>query len=1472
MRPTFRRSKRGAASLAVLAVLAAGVYAVTGLGSEAIACPPGTVPVSAQEPRIAAPDQQDQIPAQYRGPGEIEFPGDCRPDGLESFSEIAARNSQLDARTTAPFAQVAEGARYAAAMQRQAMLQEGATVNGSSGEGSLYGQGPLNFDEEPYDSGQGIVDATGRIDDFFYDQATNRMFAAIGTGGVWLSEDLGDSWVSIGDSLPTQITSAVSWSPSGGTDGTVVLLTGEHTFGGGSFTGLGAFWSDDLGATWNRASGPPDSTLGFAIEVDPTQPDVVYAATGKGLWRSADAGHTYTNVSLPVGACQDDYNIETCNYAHFVTDVVIKAPGGVGADTEGGTVVAAVGYRAGMLEDISGGFIHSEGNGIYRSASGEPGTFERLDGLDGAVGGRDRLGRIEFGPAIGEEQDHDYLYAIIEDAVLFNGGVPFDPIPAGAPFGANPTVLNGVYVSDDFGDSWTQLADDQELSTACLVNQSVFCIPGLIEPGIQAWYNLFIAPDPTRQVDGAPTRILMGMEEVWQNRLTQVPATTPATSFEVIGAYYGGADCLLVATNCAASGNLGITTTHPDQHDGIFIPTLGEDGEPDGGVRLFVGNDGGLASQVSTGPTSEFSQETWTLEQENGLATLLPYSVAVANDGTALAGLQDNGTMRIIPEQDFRQFEVQGADGTISAIDPVDSDYGYASSQGHGILTVSDDGFLTTTSLTPVPADNILFVPPFAMNPLNTDHVLTGGTQVVENLAGRAATSGTWNVVFDLGTSEREPNFETVDPAPARQSSATDVYGDAAYVGYCAPCHILQTAYPFDSGIATNIGSPDLPEPGTDAGWHIAAAEGLPERYVTSVSIDPYDPTANTVYATLGGYTRKWVPPGTGADEAIDVGEGHVFVSSDAGETFDDISGNLPDTPVLWVEQRGEQLLVGTDLGPFISADLDGSFWAPLGGDSFPAVPVFGIQMKADDPDVAYLAVYGRGIMKYDFSESDPAEIRRLAGDRREQTAVAISNDVYESADTVVLARSDLYADALAGATLAFDRGAPLLLTPSAALNPDAAAEIQRLGAETVILLGGESALSPQIEQSLRDQGITDVQRFGGANRFATAALIAEELDGDTQAWVVKGNDADPTRGWPDAMSIAPIAARAGQPILLTETDFVPAETIQAISDRGITDARIVGGTAAVSPAVESTLAEQLTLGERVAGDNRYATSVAAAEVGLANGHSLGNTWLARAGDFADALSSGPSVAATGGTLLLVDTDSLAASLDTGAFLTDNACKIRLARVTGGIVAISEGVFNEVASLLSGCPPIVVADPPAQALVAGDVVPDDEEPVATETIAGPFDFEADAQGWTTAASGNPTSMWTRGGPGHDSDTSFQVSPYTNLANATLTSPQFEVDGTPVVISWWQALEMEGGGFDEMAVEWSADGSTWTPIRNFSNTEGFPEFSEQSVSFTPGAGMVQVRFRVFADEICDSIVSCGATSLEGAFVDDVSILS
>jgi hypothetical protein len=940
MRTSFRLAGMGAL-LAVAATLVAGAGALRAGSDEALSCPPGYKNAAEQEAGIQVASTRCV---------NMKHP--------ESLIELEIRGRQFDAVRAAPHAKITPTAYRSALDQRAAMPK---SVTGSAGTARPYGHGPLIANGAAYNSvnGTGLVNVMGRIDSLAYDSANRRLFAALGTGGIWMSTDEGDTWRSIGDGLPSQIVGAVAWSTANG--GTVVAISGDPTFGSGGYTGYGAFYTTTLGKTWKRATGIPDGALGFEIEVDPTNPQEIYAATLFGLFRSTDGGKSYANVNLPTGECSGVAGGGHCQLANVVTDVAIRPAGGVGADVPAGTVIATVGWRAGRRKN-SDGTIQSEHNGVYRSTSGAPNTFVQLPAPGFAA--QERIGRVELGPTTGAAQDKDYLYAVVQDAVVLNGGVDVIDAPENFPSDPRPggTVLNGIYVSKDFGATWVRIADDNAIAKNPATGSALVGYGQAqgYEPGVQAWYNQWIAPDPTRQsATGVPTRLAFGLEEVWQNELP-VPMDGPAT-FKVIGRYFAGDTCMFLSLGlpqCPTNRPPTVsTTTHPDQHEGLWIP------DSLGGVTLAATNDGGFYKN-HVAPGHELDNGGWGNGNDTGFNTLLPYDVAMANDGTVSAGLQDNGHMKITPEGE--QYMVYGGDGTFAEIDPANSDVIYEAYVFND-MSVSTDGGKSWRGIDPG-LTNTRFVNPFEMDPTNANHLVTGGNEIAETTYGAETEAGhdaggkSWSVVYDLGT-QQHPGDASATPSatdPANGMTAIDVVGGAIYAGYCGVCDTLNATAPFKSGIATNSG-------GT---WHIAAANGLPERFVTSVAIDPNDATKKTIYVTLGGYTRRWVPPGTLQDNA-DPGVGHLFKSTDGGETFTDISGNLPDVPATWVTQRGAtQLIVGTDIGVFANALAGGTTFAPLNG--LPVVPISTMNLRPNDPNVLVAATYGRGIWTYTFTQTIP--------------------------------------------------------------------------------------------------------------------------------------------------------------------------------------------------------------------------------------------------------------------------------------------------------------------------------------------------------------------------------------------------------------------------------------------------------------------------------------------------------------------
>ena len=109
------------------------------------------------------------------------------------------------------------------------------------------------------------------------------------------------------------------------------------------------------------------------------------------------------------------------------------------------------------------------------------------------------------------------------------------------------------------------------------------------------------------------------------------------------------------------------------------------------------------------------------------------------------------------------------------------------------------------------------------------------------------------------------------------------------------------------------------------------------------------------------------MPPNTLQDSNANVDTGHLFTSTDAGETFTDVSGNLPDVPATWVTLRGKQLIVGTDVGVFATNTKGKTEFYYLNG--LPVVPISTMNLKPDDPNLLVVATYGRGIWTYCFEQ-----------------------------------------------------------------------------------------------------------------------------------------------------------------------------------------------------------------------------------------------------------------------------------------------------------------------------------------------------------------------------------------------------------------------------------------------------------------------------------------------------------------------
>jgi hypothetical protein len=879
-------------------------------------------------------------------------------------SSVVARLGNSDART-----QLARALRQ---RDRLAARAAAAGVPGTGGTWQPYGKGPLRFDDPNYPAsyGDGFGRVNGRVNDLLYVPQTKRLYAAVAQGGVWASPDLGKTWKPIGETLPIGSTGAVGWTPADG--GTLIAATGDHAFSN-DYAGVGVYWTSDEGVTWVKARGVPDGGLSYRVAVDPTDPRVVYVATGLGLYRSTDAGHSFTNVQLPTGRCAGDSLKPSCFFANIVTDVAVQPADKFGH--KGGAVLAIVGWRAGNRTNLSGK-QESPNNGVYRSDTGQPGTFSKIDKTGYPTS--DVAGRGELGVATGAGQNADYVYAMVQDAAAFNGSTTGgeDDIP----LVGTPSVLEGLYVSKDFGKNWTRLASREDFYNPANGSSLSPLVPAGIGPGYQVTYNQWIKPDPTRtDAGGIPTRLLFGMEEVWSSTDNNPQDGSSQQSYRAFGQYTAnGGACLVIPDQCGAKQQVTPTntTTHPDQHGNAMIP----DGK--GGLTLAVSNDGGVYTQHADSG-QEFDQSRWGLGANEGFYTLLPYGVAVAKDGTAYAGLQDNGQLKIDP--DGTQRSVYVGDGTFALVDPNNSKVNYDELPLAGV-NVSTDGGVTYRSIDPE-LTSPDFVAPMVMDPGDANHLMVVGREVKETTLGPDTTptckelvtsrtecnpqpdqSKTWKTAYDLGTAEHrgDANATAADGDPDNHGSAAQVIGDDAYVGFCGGCDPVKLKQRFANGLATNVGGSKAPKRTTSDGWHIAGAKGLPDRLITSVTMDPAD--HRTLYVTLGNSaTRYFAPLGSEGEDASDAAGGFVYKSTDAGETFKDITGALPKTQATWSVVRDGQLIVADAVGIFAARDTNGTDWVPL-GEGLPPTATYSMALKPGDSNTLVAATFGRGVYRYTFA------------------------------------------------------------------------------------------------------------------------------------------------------------------------------------------------------------------------------------------------------------------------------------------------------------------------------------------------------------------------------------------------------------------------------------------------------------------------------------------------------------------------
>lgn len=282
----------------------------------------------------------------------------------------------------------------------------------------------------------------------------------------------------------------------------------------------------------------------------------------------------------------------------------------------------------------------------------------------------------------------------------------------------------------------------------------------------------------------------------------------------------------------------------------------------------------------------------------------------------------------------------------------------------------------------------------------------------------------------------------------------------------------------------------------------------------------------------------------------------------------------------------------------------------------------------------------------------------RISGSNRFKTAVEISKKVLDSNElekenkTVVLANGYSFIDALPGGVLANSASGTLLLTNTNVIPKETMDEINRINPNVIYILGGNSSISEDTEEKLK-QYVDNVIRLGGKNRYETSELISEEISKhcDVNGYLVASEVAD-------AVASSSLA-KGDKPLILVNNNSPSTYLKEKEAPK-----TVLGGKSSIS---DNTFID-IGAAKRISGKNRFETSL---NISKASGYK--NTALVNGYSFIDGLAAGTLSFKKEAAIILTDGKSL--DSNSREFLNKSGSIY----VVGGKSSVEDSVVNPAA-------------------------------------------------------------------------------------------------------------------------------------------------------------------------------------------------
>ena len=480
----------------------------------------------------------------------------------------------------------------------------------------------------------------------------------------------------------------------------------------------------------------------------------------------------------------------------------------------------------------------------------------------------------------------------------------------------------GIWKSIDGGSTWTAISETG------IENCGDFDGCGGAEQG---WYSLELTAVPN---GAGMTDLYAGSTNIYKCTLSSTNSACANRPFINLTHAYG----------CVPSGSPA--HVHPSQHAISFALAS------NGNAVMYFGNDGGvyralngfeLISGACGGTPNAFQNLNATLGSLTSLASLAAHP---ADAGTLLAGAQTNGSaatdLSHSGSNGTTWIAVNGGEGERTAINSRSTSQWFTAGAGVAIQSCSRGIDCTAQDFQAVVSGSTLggdaggLATPYMLDPQASGQMVVGTCRVWRGNndgSGFAALSYNFDTGSDTACSGAEENIIS-----SLATGGTPVGAQGSPVIYAG----TMAGRIF---VSTNAAA------GPESWYEATPSEtGYP---ISSLVLDSADTTGKSAYASVMGF-----------------GVPHVWRTTDAGLSWTDVTGNLPDAPAdsLLIDPDNRYLIyAGTDVGVF-SADLSGGTggtWQEVGstaGHVLPNVPVTQLAMfKSAALKLLRAATYGRG-------------------------------------------------------------------------------------------------------------------------------------------------------------------------------------------------------------------------------------------------------------------------------------------------------------------------------------------------------------------------------------------------------------------------------------------------------------------------------------------------------------------------------